>query len=192
MKSRLRTALAAAACTLLLGTEAATANVVQTFDIGVFTSQDHFPFGTISIDITAGTVTALDVVTPSFAPLFEFTILTGSFGTDSTFGFPPTTAASWVIQAKDSTGNDFLQFFFTTPLITPPNEGSLVGFNGGHVFSSLVEVNCNTTCETSPSLDIVGDLVPTPLPAALPLFATGIGALGLLGWRRKQKAQAAG
>jgi hypothetical protein len=30
----------------------------------------------------------------------------------------------------------------------------------------------------------------TPLPATLPLFATGIGALGLLGWRRKRKAQA--
>jgi hypothetical protein len=31
----------------------------------------------------------------------------------------------------------------------------------------------------------------TPLPAALPLFATGLGALGLLGWRRKRRAQAA-
>jgi hypothetical protein len=30
----------------------------------------------------------------------------------------------------------------------------------------------------------------TPLPTALPLFATGIGALGLLGWCRKRKAQA--
>ena len=27
----------------------------------------------------------------------------------------------------------------------------------------------------------------TPLPATLPLFATGLGALGLLGWRRKRK-----
>ena len=27
-----------------------------------------------------------------------------------------------------------------------------------------------------------------PLPATLPLFATGLGALGLIGWRRKQKA----
>jgi len=30
----------------------------------------------------------------------------------------------------------------------------------------------------------------TPLPAALPLFATGLGALGVLGWRRKKKAVA--
>ena len=30
----------------------------------------------------------------------------------------------------------------------------------------------------------------TPLPAALPLFATGLGALGLLGWRRKRKSTA--
>ena len=35
------------------------------------------------------------------------------------------------------------------------------------------------------------DSVPaTPLPAALPLFATGLGALGLLGWCRKRKAAA--
>jgi hypothetical protein len=30
----------------------------------------------------------------------------------------------------------------------------------------------------------------TPLPAALPLFATGLGAMGLLGWRRKKKVAA--
>jgi len=32
--------------------------------------------------------------------------------------------------------------------------------------------------------------VATPLPATLPLFATALGGLGLLGWRRKRKAQA--
>jgi len=31
---------------------------------------------------------------------------------------------------------------------------------------------------------------PAPLPAALPLFATGLGAWGLLGWRRKKTARA--
>ena len=34
------------------------------------------------------------------------------------------------------------------------------------------------------------DVSTTPLPAALPLFATGLGALGLLGWRRKRKTAA--
>jgi hypothetical protein len=32
-----------------------------------------------------------------------------------------------------------------------------------------------------------GDLIVTPLPAALPLFASGLGVMGLLGWRRKRK-----
>ena len=35
------------------------------------------------------------------------------------------------------------------------------------------------------------DVTATPLPAAAPLFATGLGALGLFGWRRKRKALAA-
>jgi PEP-CTERM motif len=30
----------------------------------------------------------------------------------------------------------------------------------------------------------------TPLPATLPLFATGLGFMGLLGWRRKRNTQA--
>jgi len=44
-------------------------------------------------------------------------------------------------------------------------------------------VNCNG--DTGP----VSSWSETPLPAALPLFATGIGGLGLLGWRRKRKTQ---
>jgi hypothetical protein len=42
------------------------------------------------------------------------------------------------------------------------------------------------------SLDILGDgelqMTTTPLPASLLLFATGLSALGLLGWRTKRKA----
>ena len=30
----------------------------------------------------------------------------------------------------------------------------------------------------------------TPLPAALPLFSTGLGAFGFFGWRKRRKAQA--
>jgi len=40
------------------------------------------------------------------------------------------------------------------------------------------------------ALDPPATPIATPLPAALPLFAGGLGALGLLGWRRKRKAVA--
>jgi hypothetical protein len=35
-------------------------------------------------------------------------------------------------------------------------------------------------------------LSPVSLPAALPLFVSGLVGLGLLGWRRKRKAVVAG
>jgi hypothetical protein len=42
-----------------------------------------------------------------------------------------------------------------------------------------------------PGSDEIATATPaTPLPTALPLFATGLGGLGLLGWRRKRKVQA--
>ena len=36
-----------------------------------------------------------------------------------------------------------------------------------------------------------GTLAATPLPATFPLFAAGLGAMGLFGWRRKRKRTAA-
>jgi hypothetical protein len=58
---------------------------------------------------------------------------------------------------------------------------------------------CNSDCSASGTdkgevFDVPGrwTFTETPLPATLPLFATGLGALGLLGWRRKRKAQAVG
>ena len=41
-----------------------------------------------------------------------------------------------------------------------------------------------------PTLTLVSSIATTPLPATLPLLATGLGSLGLLGWRRKRKVQA--
>ena len=37
------------------------------------------------------------------------------------------------------------------------------------------------------TLDYETPASPTPLPAALPLFASGLGAMGLFGWHRKRK-----
>jgi hypothetical protein len=63
----------------------------------------------------------------------------------------------------------------------PNQAGCSIALNAGHT-------SCNSTGDLL-SQDIPVSAV--PLPAALPLFASGLGALGLLGWRRKRKAQAA-
>jgi hypothetical protein len=49
----------------------------------------------------------------------------------------------------------------------------------------------STTSATRNALTTSGTVTQTPIPATLPLFATGIGGLGLLGWRRRRKARAA-
>jgi hypothetical protein len=69
--------------------------------------------------------------------------------------------------------------------------------NSGLTTFSALSTNGDTTDTGGNGIDLLvyaGNGVPvvaTPLPAALPLFATGLGALGLLGWRRKRKAQVA-
>jgi hypothetical protein len=71
------------------------------------------------------------------------------------------------------------------------NDGGANYFNNDH---TLASINSGPWDDFSP----VGSFawkanfasVSTPIPAALPLFATGLGALGLLGWRRKLKARA--
>jgi hypothetical protein len=71
---------------------------------------------------------------------------------------------------------------------------SLIAYAGGSLCS--VDAPCGPDQEgrdwASQLPDVplflqTGELTATPLPAALPLFATSLGALGLLGWRRKRR-----
>jgi hypothetical protein len=52
------------------------------------------------------------------------------------------------------------------------------------------EAYLNIHTSNFPSGEIRGFLVPIPVPGTLPLFASGLGALGMLGWRRKKKLAA--
>ena len=67
--------------------------------------------------------------------------------------------------------------------------------NGNQIFAGA-DITCQATgasCSNDPNFatgSVGATLAATPLPAALPLFATGLGGLGLLGWRRKRKGQA--
>jgi choice-of-anchor A domain-containing protein len=67
-------------------------------------------------------------------------------------------------------------------IILAPN--AAINFNGGST-SLLGELISGEDINIASHAVITN---PVPLPAALPLFASGVGALGLLGWRRKRKA----
>ena len=79
----------------------------------------------------------------------------------------------------------------------PTSPGSLPGpadvfieiSNNGTIFDSGINFWCaGVGCNDDNGTPAVW--TETPLPAALPLFATGLGGLGLLGWRRKRKPKA--
>ncbi len=69
--------------------------------------------------------------------------------------------------------------------------------NGAFAIDSFFDVFFEFTLDTSPPRNqLLGPnefvaaaptISETPLPAALPLFATGLGAMGLFGWRRQRK-----
>jgi hypothetical protein len=88
--------------------------------------------------------------------------------------------------------------FFDSTGILPTVVGG-ANFTGGTGFANGVWIaGTNLVIVTNDSFNDVtwttttfSQGTATPLPAALPLFATGLGALGLLGWRRKRKAVAA-
>lgn len=111
---------------------------------------------------------------------FSGDLLVGNFGDGSISAFDPTTGA-------------FLGQLLNQNLsaILIPGLRSLV-FRGGTGFDPNA---LYFTAGINNGLDgLFGEIqvAATPLPAALPLFAAGLGALGLLGWRRKRKTAALG
>ena len=101
------------------------------------------------------------------------TIVVNIGGNSYSFTLPSTTSASGVWDSETIT------FIATTAstLIAFSGSGSPEG--GSTSYLGLD----NVSLSDPPS--------PVPLPATLPLFATGLAGLGLLGWRRKKKALAA-
>jgi hypothetical protein len=72
-----------------------------------------------------------------------------------------------------------------TSVITIADLGTLVGLVNGSFFDGTPQQFAQDHL-VAPEISSE-----TPIPGALPLFASGLGALGLLGWRRKRKNAAA-
>ena len=62
-------------------------------------------------------------------------------------------------------------------------DGSFIGFWNEGIETCFAQ-NCS---DHYVGFTLSGTYIETPLPAAFPLFATGLGMLGVLGWRRKRK-----
>jgi hypothetical protein len=69
-----------------------------------------------------------------------------------------------------------------------------ISFSGGTTNFDLPSLKIDfwaNSFQTKSTGDLLSQSIgQTPLPAALPLFATGLGAMGLFGWWRKRKAAA--
>jgi len=100
----------------------------------------------------------------------------GCDGNGNFFCFTANTTPSGPALAADST----LSFVFDITL----SSGSFAGYEPDFKINWVGTQNNYDL--VSKAIDPPG-VATTPLPAALPLFASGLGALGLFGWRRKRK-----
>ena len=183
---------------------AAKADTIQTLYISGTLTESGAWVGGGSISMPAGGEIDLDYTT-GFVDTASVSGL--GFYSDNIFGFgPPVTfSQSFILGLSQNvccvpqrqmdwfgfTLADLVGGFFTT--------GTMSGAGGLAVplfFDPRLcpPDNSRPVCDQSSRYSYTGtitDTNPTPLPAALPLFASGLGALGLLGWRRKRKNAAA-
>jgi hypothetical protein len=150
-----------AACAFALSIGAANADTIDAFDV-----QGTLPGGSLS-----GTV-LFDETNPSLS-----TAAITDFPANSFFDvFVSIDIPLGVLKVQDNNAGDSLD-----------GDTLTIDFSG----SSITDGSLTDSSGLKTPLDLGGTITETPLPAALPLFASGLGALGLLGWRRKRKAQAA-
>jgi hypothetical protein len=70
----------------------------------------------------------------------------------------------------------------------PPSSLSYGGLPDGYYTVDITSSAVCSDCLSPLTFELLGgDIPPTPVPSALPLFATGLGAMYLFGWRRKRK-----
>jgi len=125
--------------------------------------------------LVANTSAALLLDGVTGAILRTYTALGVTFGQLFSLNINPDGTSFWA-------GDDTTGILYKFDIATGALLGTLdTGVGAGHLFGVSVFGEF-----TSGGGGVGGGAV--PLPAALPLFATGLGVLGLIGWRRKKKA----
>jgi len=102
-----------------------------------------------------------------------------------------TAKSNYIIFGQNTYPTYYVEFYdhiLIDASATPDDEGpGAVQVGGGDWYGSVrTDFSLGNLQEySSDGTYIIGTA--TPLPAALPLFATSLGAMGLIGWRRKRK-----
>lgn len=186
-----------AVTTLVMTVTAADADVIQTFNVSGNATESGSYFGgtidipadgTLIVDYTSGMVESIFLTPqePFVAELFwnMGRVLNGPFPTSvalgATFSVPLIENGSEGIAIPVTfTLSDQVDGFYT--------DGTV---EGSGQYSTLLDTEClglppNPACTSSNVIGFSGTLTSvsiTPIPASLPLFAAGLGAVGLLCW----------
>jgi hypothetical protein len=83
----------------------------------------------------------------------------------------------------------YLSFYFPNTTLASPDL-PLTTIDAAKDYADYVQITLRQN-GSSENYYIIGELgiASTPIPAALPLFASALGGLGFLGWRRRKNAQ---
>jgi hypothetical protein len=130
------------------------------FALGSFAAGAHCScFGTLTIDVTIGTLEAVNISFPGL-PAFD----TVQFSAPS-----PNNPKEWAVTSLKIP--DHLSLSFTTT----PTPGSLVGFEGGTITRAHI-INLQTNRLVY--LNFSGSIAPVPGPSSRVLLGTGLMGLG--------------
>ena len=147
------------------------------FSVNLGTSGFHLGDGSSQLDV-------LNVGTGQHLTFNPFTALPDNSAYDGTNTRNGNTPGQQATTTDVGFQNSENLFFFINPGFSfDPNA------NDTYIVSFLITGNNGQ--QFSVDETIIAGSGATPLPAAFPLFASGLGGLGLLSWRRKRKAHAA-
>ena len=172
----------------------ASADTIANFTLDNVTADEGFDVitGGFTLDFTTSTLSNINITTTEDIIVKLTTINDADSAFPTEWGGNFFEFAANDTSSSDFTDGDLLMIDLATvltpsdvlgPTSIPIASGSFENIN----HCTVIGCGAVMFMPLTGSLDTAG-ISATPLPAAMPLFATGLGAMGLFGWRRKRKA----